>query len=284
MKSTNSSVNKVSTSKEDIKSTNKSNVHSTNKLSIQNNSSGGNIKDLLKKHINHENNTIKINKVNNIPLEINLTNNLLYDIEEGDEDSFKNNNHYHKTNLNDKMDIEESIKETKNNKIQKVQKETKKKDIEHNKRKNDKSFNKIAKSENSLVSENKKIKVDENYSNNEINSFDKEDIEMLQSNSNNSYNEKSIIEKKEPKKIKKTRKVKITKTYVDEDGFDVTNDVLEDEEYWTDEKSEASSIGINLKNNLNLNKTSAPSIAKKQTVNTKKGNTGQKSLESFFKK
>jgi len=178
------------------------------------------------------------------------------------------------------MDIEEEFKEENIEKNEKNKKEIQIK-LNNNqiKRKNNSDFDNQDIPEKKLNPINKKVKID-----NENNSSDKEELYISKNKPDLITNEIPYQGKKEPKKIKKTRKVKRIKTYKDEDGYDVTSEIMEDEEYWTDEKSEANSIGKSFKNNLNINKASAPSVVKKPTNQNKKGAVNQKSLESFFKK
>ena len=77
----------------------------------------------------------------------------------------------------------------------------------------------------------------------------------------------------EPKKVKKTRKVKKTKTYFNEEGYMVTKDEEVEEEYWSDEKPEKKVA----KNNF-VNHESKPNKNKKKT------NKGQTTISSFFVK
>ena len=78
--------------------------------------------------------------------------------------------------------------------------------------------------------------------------------------------------KNEPKKVKKIRKVKMTKTFQNEEGYIVTKDVEVDEEYWSDEKPEKKVVK---KNNI-IQET-------KTNKNKKKTNKGQTTINSFFK-
>jgi hypothetical protein len=79
----------------------------------------------------------------------------------------------------------------------------------------------------------------------------------------------------EKKKILKTRKVKKTKTYVDEKGYLNTIDEWENEEYWSDEKS--TNIAPIKSNNNNIETKGKKGAAKKAPTN-------QASIQSFFKK
>ena len=90
-----------------------------------------------------------------------------------------------------------------------------------------------------------------------------EDVQMKD------YSEES---KNEPKKVKKIRKVKQTKTFQNEEGYMVTKDVEVEEEYWSDEKPEKK-----VKNNFIKQDT-------KQKKNKKKVNKGQTTINSFFGK
>ena len=75
-----------------------------------------------------------------------------------------------------------------------------------------------------------------------------------------------------PKKVKKTRKVKKTQTFMNEKGYMVTKDVEVEEEYWSDEKPEKKIIKNNpIKQEVKTNK------------NKRKANKGQTSISSFFK-
>ena len=90
-----------------------------------------------------------------------------------------------------------------------------------------------------------------------------EDIEMKD----------AIEEKKEPKKILKTRKVKITKRYMNDKGYMITKDEEVEEEYYSDEKPEKKIV----RNNIVHQDI-------KQNKNKKKPNKGQTTMDSFFGK
>jgi hypothetical protein len=80
----------------------------------------------------------------------------------------------------------------------------------------------------------------------------------------------------EPKKVLKTKKVKQTKSYVDEKGYLHTIDEWVDEEYWAEEKTAAP---INLKpSNNDIKSKKAPAGQQNKKPNN------QASLHSFFKK
>lgn len=80
-------------------------------------------------------------------------------------------------------------------------------------------------------------------------------------------------DKKEPKKIRKTRKVKMTKRYMNEKGYLITKDEEVEEEYWSDEKPEKKIIrNNNIKQDIKPNK------------NKKKAGKGQWTMDSFFTK
>ena len=108
-------------------------------------------------------------------------------------------------------------------------------------------------------------KSEESLSNrNEINLGEiKEDIEMKDENE----------EKKEPKKVLKKKKVKVTRQYMDEKGYLVTKDEEVEEEYWSDEKPEKKIV------RNNFIKQDA-----KQNKNKKKAGKGQWTMDSFFGK
>lgn len=75
---------------------------------------------------------------------------------------------------------------------------------------------------------------------------------------------------KKPKKIRKTRLIKKTKTFMNEEGYLVTKDIMEEEEYWSDEKPEK-------KNKIESQRD------KPEPKKNKKIVKGQTSLTSFFK-
>ena len=78
--------------------------------------------------------------------------------------------------------------------------------------------------------------------------------------------------KNEPKKVKKIRKVKKTRTYFNEEGYMVTKDEEVEEEYWSDEKPEKKVVKHNYVSHDNKNNKK------------KKTNKGQTTISSFFVK
>jgi len=228
--------------------------------------------------------------------EIILNNNALYDIDECDEAFIVNGTSSLKMdievpanqNLNLNMVIEKA------NTINTAKAEISKIDAKAEKRKNKNLSinNNSQNSKNVASSKHSKIK-HALLSEKDNRSSDSENMSAAVATAaiNNNYadndNEKPLLEHPK-KKIKKTRKVKIMRSYKDEDGYDVTSEALEDEEYWTDEKSEASASN-RFRNNLHQaasNKPLAAAAAKKTVAapQGKKGSGVQKSLESFFKK
>lgn len=263
--------------KDEMNSKYKNNL-SINKNSVSNlNSTSGNIKEIF----TNKNSIKNVSSCNNNQLtEIKLNNENLYDIDEGDEIPNKINK-----KKDDLMDIEESStykNGRKNNEIGSLnikRNQISNIDMKVEKRKNNKNFSKEEKNPN-----NKKMKpeysesitseqIEKDIPKNE--NFEKNDI--LKNN-----NEFKNSEVQAPKQIKKIRKIKKTITYIDDEGFDCTKEISENEEYLTDEKSQSSLIGAKIKNGLNLNK--APALSKNPTVTTKKNSVKQKSLEMFFKK
>ena len=78
--------------------------------------------------------------------------------------------------------------------------------------------------------------------------------------------------KNEPKKVKKIRKVKKTRTYFNEEGYMVTKDEEVEEEYWSDEKPEKKVVKHDYVSHDNKNNKK------------KKTNKGQMTISSFFVK
>ena len=251
-------------------------------------------------NINKTSNTIKDESIknmfnnvkkttNNFP-EIDLSNNPLYDIDEGDE--IKNDQkNIEKNNMMD-IDTENIIDIITNEKKNELQEKTPKNSIinlEAKKRK-PKDFkdnealdpnvktNKLKPKINLSIAS--KIKDQEILLEKDETSILKNKEIVNENISNNQNIPDKTKETGEKKKVLKKRKVKKTHTYVDEEGYHVTSDYYEEEAYLTDEKSESSSISNNFKNNLNLNKDQ-----KKKVINQPKKNAqGQKSLDNFFKK
>ena len=97
--------------------------------------------------------------------------------------------------------------------------------------------------------------------------------EIKEDNKNEDIEMKDVSEEpKEPKKVLKTRKVKMTKQFRDEKGYMVTKDVEVEEEYWSDEKPEKKIVKNNFVSQDNKQK------------NKKKVNKGQTTMDSFFRK
>ena len=123
------------------------------------------------------------------------------------------------------------------------------------------------------ISNKKKFKEEQSEDNssafNEINLG-----EIKEDNKNEDIEMKDAIEeKKEPKKVLKTRKVKITKRYMNEKGYMITKDEEVEEEYLSDEKPEKKIVRNNLIHQ-----------DYKQNKNKKKPNKGQTTMDSFFGK
>ena len=123
------------------------------------------------------------------------------------------------------------------------------------------------------ISNKKKFKEEQSEDNssafNEINLG-----EIKEDNKNEDIEMKDAIEeKKEPKKVLKTRKVKITKRYMNEKGYMITKDEEVEEEYLSDEKPEKKIVRNNLVHQ-----------EYKQNKNKKKPNKGQTTMDSFFGK
>ena len=123
------------------------------------------------------------------------------------------------------------------------------------------------------ISNKKKFKEEQSEDNssafNEINLG-----EIKEDNKNEDIEMKDAIEeKKEPKKVLKTRKVKITKRYMNEKGYMITKDEEVEEEYLSDEKPEKKIVRDNLVHQ-----------DYKQNNNKKKPNKVQTTMDSFFGK
>lgn len=226
---------------------------------------------------------------NNFP-EIDLSNNPLYDIDEGDEIKNEQKN-IEKNNMMD-IDTETIINMIINEEENKIPEKTPKTSIinlEAKKRK-PKDFKDNEALDPNVKTNKLKPKInltnasknkDEEILIEKVENSTLKNKEIVNENINNNQNiPDNTKEKGETKKVLKKRKVKKTHTYKDEDGYDVTSDYYEEEAYLTDEKSESSSISNNFKINLNLNKDQ-----KKKVINQPKKNAqGQKSLDNFFKK
>ena len=99
--------------------------------------------------------------------------------------------------------------------------------------------------------------------------------EIKEDNRNEDIEMKDASEEiKEPKKVLKIRKVKMTKQFRDEKGYMVTKDIDVEEEYWSDEKPEKKIV----KNNNFVSQDN------KTNKNKKKVNKGQTTMDSFFRK
>ena len=111
---------------------------------------------------------------------------------------------------------------------------------------------------------------DKNENQNEINL-----TETKEENKEEDIQMKDLTEGSEnvPKKVKKIRKVKETRRFMNEEGYMVTKDVEVEQEYWSDEKPEKKVV----KNNF-ISQESKPN------KNKKKINKGQTTISSFFKK